>query len=680
MSSIAIANPLPTGPIPIPTPRPYDGIVTQAAPSPGVSRETTASIVRTANPASVTPISGSLKSGLDALSDNKILRARGIRDGMRAGTLDRQVLTWAIARSGAKDVPSADIAAAARELQGWPGLSSLRYNSEKALHREDPPAREVVAAFGNTAPETAEGTIVLCRALVATGDRERARQLISALWRKHKLDADEEKEILATLSGLLSKADHKHRMEMLLYRDRAKQAARFAELSGAQSLYRARAAVIRKSSDAKRRLNGVHRMWHNDPSFLYAKVHYLRDNNRDKEAAQLLAKIPRDKAKLINPDAWWIEQRVVSRALYEAGDARGAYRIASQHVATGNSAYAEAEFHAGWYALRGMRDGKTAIGHFNNMLKVAKRPITKARAYYWMGRASQAGGGGNAKDYYAAAAKHPTTFYGQLAASRIGQKSLNVRYPSPSQAERDRFAARSVVKAIKRLEQANHGWRADILYRALAYELTSPGELAILSSMAERRGAHQVSLQIGKIAYGRGLDVAALAYPLGVIPKSANISGSGKALAYAIARQESAFNKAAVSPANAMGLLQLLPGTAKGVAKRHGLSYSKSKLTRDAGYNATLGAHFLGEQISEFGGSYILTFIAYNAGPRRVPQWIERFGDPRGRKIDDVVDWIEQIPFTETRHYVQRVMENYQVYKTRLGQRADVVRDLTRGR
>jgi len=171
-----------------------------------------------------------------------------------------------------------------------------------------------------------------------------------------------------------------------------------------------------------------------------------------------------------------------------------------------------------------------------------------------------------------------------------------------------------------------------------------------------------------------------LAYPLGAVPANANITGAGKALAYSIARQESAFNTSAVSPANARGLLQILPGTARGVAARHGLPYSQDRLTTDAGYNATLGAHFLGEQISGFGGSYILTFIAYNAGPRRVSQWIDRFGDPRGRPLDEVIDWIEMIPFTETRHYVQRVMENYQVYKARLGQAASIEDDLRFGR
>lgn len=361
------------------------------------------------------------------------------------------------------------------------------------------------------------------------------------------------------------------------------------------------------------------------------------------------------------------------------GDFRGAYRVAANHKATEATDIVDAEFHAGWFALRGMEDPAAASQHFRRILDVSNRPLSASRAWYWLGRSAEAGGPGNAKDYFANAARFPGTFYGQLAA-RLGHKALNVTYPAPSAEDRARFENREAVRAIARLEAAGHGWRADSIYRALAEELTSPGELAILSARAEKTRNHQLSLQIGKTAFGRGIDVAALAFPVGVIPSTANIDGSGKALAYAIARQESAFNPAAVSTANARGLLQLLPGTAKGVASRYGLAYSKERLTSDAGYNATLGAHYLGEQINSFGGSYILTFIAYNAGPRRVPDWLSRYGDPRGKPIDEVVDWIERIPFQETRNYVQRVMENYQVYKVRLGQGADIVADLRMGR
>jgi soluble lytic murein transglycosylase len=197
--------------------------------------------------------------------------------------------------------------------------------------------------------------------------------------------------------------------------------------------------------------------------------------------------------------------------------------------------------------------------------------------------------------------------------------------------------------------------------------------------MAEER-SHFLSLRVGKWAAARGLEVGALAHPVGAIPSSANISMAGKALAYAIARQESEFNVSARSGAGALGILQLLPGTARDMARKVGVSFNQGRLTTDAGYNAQLGAAYLGEQLERFGGSYVLTFAAYNAGPTRARQWSERFGDPRGQSIEEVVDWIERIPFTETRGYVQRVMENYQVYRMRLSGSMNILDDLTRGR
>ena len=189
-----------------------------------------------------------------------------------------------------------------------------------------------------------------------------------------------------------------------------------------------------------------------------------------------------------------------------------------------------------------------------------------------------------------------------------------------------------------------------------------------------------LALAIGKTALRQGHDPGLAAFPLGAIPDTADVSGAGKALAYAIARQESAFNPQAVSPANARGLLQLLPSTARRVAKRYQMAYADEKLTEDPAFNATLGSHYLGEQIDKFDGSLIMTFAAYNAGPGRVTQWIRRYGDPRGKDIDAAVDWVESIPFTETRDYVQRVMENYQVYKLLLDEKPDIAADMTAGK
>ena len=660
-------------PLPLPYVKPNAPSV---APFPLATPEVTGSIPRPNAPLDVSD----LKSGLDALSRRDALRAISIRDALPATNIDRHILTWAIAVSGQKDVSSSEIAKAQTELSGWPGTATFRANAERAMLRENPPSTEIISYFGVSAPETPEGSLALARALNATGNSTRAKQLIQSLWVSEGMDTTLEDRIIAEFPTFLSAAEHKARMDYLMYRSRVSQAKRFGDLGKAQDLYTAWAAVLQRGKNATTALNAIKGTARNDPAFLFARIENLRHQQKYEDAAKLLAQAPKDPAKLVNPGEWWNERRIVARGLADLGQFAQAYDIVSHHAATSPVDIADAEFHAGWYALRALQDPTSAAKHFTALLDTSNRPLSASRAYYWLGRAAEAGGRGNASEYFSKSAAFPGTFYGQLAAARIGATTINVTYPSPTDADRQHFAAREAVRAIERLEAAGYSWRADSLYRALAEQVDSPGELAILATRAEKNNNHQVSLQIGKTAFGRGIDAAALAYPLGVIPGTANISGSGMALAYAIARQESAFNPAAVSPANARGLLQLLPGTAQGVASRHGMDFTQAKLTTDAGYNATLGAHYLGEQIDSFGGSYILTFIAYNAGPKRVPEWINRYGDPRGKPIDDVVDWIERIPFPETRNYVQRVMENYQVYKTRLGQKADIVTDLRNGR
>lgn len=620
-----------------------------------------------------------LKTGLDALSSGDIDRARAVRDALPATALDRHILMWAIALNGGDKVPSADIAAAAQALPGWPGLATLRRNSERAMARENPGPRIVVQAFAGSEPQTIEGAILLARAQMEVGDAKAARATLSPYWRNEKLEPQQEAAVIKEFGTLISQADHRFRMEKMFYADRVNSALRVADLAGAKALAEAWAAVIKGDKKAAALLEAVpanQRL----AGYFFAQSRNMRKNEKFADAAAFMLKAPRDKAALVDPDAWWAERRVLSRELVDKGDVKTAYRIVAAHSAESPTNAADAEFHAGWYALRGLNDAKTAAPHFARIAEVAGGPISLSRAYYWLGRAAEAGGPGDAKDYYARAATYGTTFYGQLAAERIGRKALNVVYPTPSAADRQAFSQREAVSAISRLEGAGYARYAEMLYRDLSNQLTSPGELALLAVMAEKQDNHYLALRVGKIAAQRGIDVGALSHPVGVIPSSANISGSGKALAYAIARQESEFNVAAVSNAGARGLLQLMPGTAKDVAKKAGLAYSADKLTSDAGYNATLGAAFLGEQLGRFNGSYVLTFAGYNAGPRRADQWIARYGDPRGKDLDTVIDWIERIPFSETRSYVQRVMENYQVYKMRLTGGYDIAGDLVNGR
>ena len=666
---------------PLPFERPYGGASASAAAidatisTGAVAGQAAARAVQLAAGGSVTQ----LKNGLDALSSGNIARARVVRDNLPTNSLDRAILMWAIATSGADGVASGEIAEAAYALSGWPGLSRLRAGSERAMFRENPGPRTVLSAFGNSRPETMEGAILLARAQLSTGDTAQARATLARFWRTEKLDAKEEQAVIREFGNVIPAADHRFRMERMLYADRIASAERVAALAGGRELVRAFAAVTRNEKNAKSLIDAVPKAQRN-AAWIFAESRRLRRADKHREAAAVMLKAPKDAASLVDPDAWWVERRVLSRELLDLGDARTAYQLAAAHAAESPSMAVDAEFHAGWYAFRGLNDARTGARHFARIAEIADGPISLSRAHYWLGRAAEAGGAGNARQHYERAAQYGTAFYGQLAAAKLGRSTISATYPSPTDADRRNFENRQAVRAIRRLDQAGHGRRAEALYRGLAQELTSVGELALLAVSAERQGNHFLALRVGKWAAARGLPVGALSHPTGAIPANASISGPGKALAYAIARQESEFNTVARSSAGALGLLQLMPGTAKEMARKAGLSYSQGRLTSDPGYNATLGARYLDEQLARFSGSYILTFAGYNAGPRRAQQWVERYGDPRGKPVDQVVDWIERIPFTETRGYVQRVMENYQVYKMRLSGRMDIAADLVNGR
>ncbi len=667
--------------VPVPTPRPssVSQVVQVSVTSSVASTASIASIpVSSGKITKVTAQSGSLKSGLDALSNKDTVTALSIRAGMTPNSLDHKILSWAIALSSQEGIYSGDITSVARALPDWPGQTAMRRNAEEALSREGLSSNAIINAFNGRKPESVTGAILLARAYLETGNSRKANAAIAPIWRTETLDQNDEKRILSQVGRALSKADHRFRMHWMFYRERTKAANRISKYAEQASLAKARTAVAKKAKNAGKLLAAVAPSSKRDAGYTFARIQHARRSDDYHKAAQLMLKAPRDRTVLVHPDEWWVERRIISRHLLDLGDAKTAYKIAAGHSAESPAKIAEAEFHAGWYALRYLKDSNAAKRHFSNILLVSNKPISQARGHYWLGRASS---GTKATNHFQQAAQHTGTFYGQLAAAKLGKRRLGIVNPKPSTLERGQFAKRELVRAIKKLEAADHAWRTNIIYRHLAKTLSSPGELAMLSARAEKNGNASLALQIGKIAYARGISVDTLSWPIGAIPKSAKIGNTGRALAYAIARQESAFNPKAVSPANARGLLQLLPGTAKLVAKKQGLKYSYKRLTSDPAYNATLGAAYLSDQLDTFDNSYILTFAGYNAGPSRAKEWLERYGDPRGKGIEHVVDWIERIPFTETRNYVQRVMENYQIYKARLqGGRFDIASDLIHGR
>ncbi len=601
------------------------------------------------------------------------LAAYALPDAVSADLID-----WLVATSGDKSVPSFRILEVMAKLKAWPGQSLMQLRLEQALFREKAEPATYVEALGERSPELHETALRLAAGLQQAGRRDDARALIRDLWRTETPEKDIEARVIEDFGSLLTTADHKARMDRLLYDDRAEAALRTAKLLDAtqQKLAAAVAATIRRQSKAAGLLRDLPSAAASDPLALYSRAQVARRADRMGDAAELLAQAPREHARLVDPDAWWVERRIVSRALAEDGENVRAYEIAANHRAESSGRRAEAEFHAGWYALEFLDDPVTAERHFAKILEIASRPLSVSRGEYWLGRAAKARGDTSAADgHFRRAARYATAYHGQLALAELGAGTLPLSTsPRPSPADRARFDDRRYVQAIRHLLAANHRDRTGTFFRALARALDDPAEIRLLSDLAESADLHQFALQVGIIAASRGLPVDDLAFRTEAIPSDARIGAVDKALVYAIARQESRFNQEAVSRAGARGLLQLMPATARETARTLGLRYSRAKLTADPAFNATLGASYLAQMMERFGGSYIMTFAAYNAGGSRVDDWIERFGDPRDPKVD-VVNWIESIPFTETRNYVQRVMENLQVYRARFGDAALSITD-----
>ncbi|BCP53138.1 lytic transglycosylase [Kaistia sp. 32K] len=623
-----------------------------------------------------------LDAALKLIDSGQIGKAQALGRMMPDKT-NQDIIAWLVAQSGSPDVPVSQITQVAQELSDWPGQALLRRRAEQALTRMNADPATVIGAFGGTQPGSDEGTLLLLRAYVGAGRTKDAAALLRPKWRKDSFSQSTEATILKEFGGLLTTADHKTRMDKFFYDNDAAEGLAMAKLLGGdiQQLAAARAAVIRKDKNAGALLEKVPARLRKDPGYIYSKVQHLRRGENYREAAALMLTAPRDGAALVDPDAWWIERRVLSRELLDLGNAKLAYKLVSEHAAESSSNQADAEFHAGWYALRFLNSPAVARRHFQAIQQVSSMPLSQSRAEYWLGRTAEAlGEKAEATAQYRLAAAYPTTFYGQLAASKLGVKQLKLSSPpTADSALQKRFNSRPMVQAAQRFAAAGYNDRSRAFYVRLSETLTNPAEMALLAQMAEKRGDHQLALQVGKKAYTRGLPVETLAFPTAAIPRSVKTTSIEKSIVYAIARQESAFNPGAVSHAGARGLLQLMPGTAKVVAKAAGLPYSLDRLTSDAGYNATIGAAHLAELVNGFNGSYIMSFAAYNAGRSRVTKWVQQYGDPRDPNID-AVDWIERIPFSETRNYVMRCMENLQVYRARLGEPALVInRDLNRG-
>jgi len=326
---------------------------------------------------------------------------------------------------------------------------------------------------------------------------------------------------------------------------------------------------------------------------------------------------------------------------------------------------------AGWIALRFLGDPGAARPHFARIQEVSRHPTSLARSHYWLGRTAEASHRANeARAEYEAAARSSAAYYGQLARARLGVAALSLAAPpAPPQKEAERERV-ELVRAAEILYALHEESLVIPLMADIGDKLDDVGVLSALGELAQQHQDARGMLHLGKAALARGLPLDYYAFPTVSVPRYSPIGPRiDRALVFAIIRQESAFNPADFSAAHAMGLMQVTPEAGRDTCKRFGCKYDVKRLKNDMPYNLQLGAAELGGVIEEYRGSYILAFAAYNAGRGRVQDWIARFGDPRNPKVDPV-DWVERIPFMETRNYVQRVMENMQVYRTRFGTNA----------
>jgi soluble lytic murein transglycosylase len=573
----------------------------------------------------------------------------------------------------------------------WPSANKIQSHVEKRM-TSTLPASEVLDFFDTRDPVTGEGKLQLARAQFAKGETDAAIIHIKDAWRKNTFTLAEEQRLIANYGGRLNQDDHFARVDRLLFAREAGTAKRsITYLTGAE---RRRANVradlllgAAKAGDAYSALSQEDRA---DAGVMLAAIRYFRRRQEEPRAIALARSAPTDPAVLRNPARWWEEQQLLMRWALKNRLYADAYAMASHHgLEPGSGEFAEAEFNAGWIALRFLKDPARAEQHFGALAGNVAAPISISRGWYWLGRAAEAKGEeAIARERFAKASKHIYTFYGQLAAEKIGGDVLNIAFDPGAPAtpeDKARFGSRPAVAALRMLTDLKDDRGFLIFAYHLDDKLQSPGEFRELADLAMKIGAPHVAVRAGKVATRAGAFVGDVAYPEIAVPKQAARYVPAEVI-LGLSRQESEFNPRAFSRAGARGLMQLIPSTAQITAKKEGLPYRRDALLTDPSYNMTLGSAHLSHLISKYQGSWIMTFAAYNAGPNRVDQWVEAYGDPRGAGVDPL-DWMEQIPFEETRNYVQRVLENSQIYRSRLAKAPiagalalDIERGAARGR
>ncbi|MGR3371921.1 MAG: lytic transglycosylase domain-containing protein [Pseudooceanicola nanhaiensis] len=602
-----------------------------------------------------------LASAFDAMASGNWDRALGL--GARDGAVARDIVEWHRLRSGRGTLE--DIESFLERRGHWPGLEYLHKRGEHALAgKSDAEIRDYFAA---APPQTGRGVLMHARALKAAGQTGEAEAAIVLAWRSMELGLSEHADFLSAWGELL-KPHHAARLDMTLWLRLRDDTDRMRPLVSAADwkLAQTRIALQRGERGVDERLEALTDAQVDTPGVAFDRFTWRVKNGQHDGARDMMLERSAIPGGLGYAEEWSNRRRSYARADMRQGKADRAYRLASMHQLREGSDFADLEWLSGYIALRKLEDPARAVTHFEAFLSAVETPISLGRGYYWLGRAhASAGNAEAAADAYAEGAKYQTSFYGLLAAEAAGLPFDASLGGSESFGDwRDSPLADSDLReAGVLLLAADRPMLAERFLVHLAGQLDRTG-LGHLGAMLEERGLTHLEVMLGKKAARRAIVLPRHYYALH--PMTDMSLPVPMELALAIARRESEFDPHVTSHVGAGGLMQLMPGTARDVARELGLDHEASAVWADWTYNAKLGSAYLAGLAAEFEGNALLVSIGYNAGPGRARRWSKIFGDPRSRVVD-AVDWIEHIPFRETRNYVMRVAESLPIYRARLG-------------
>ncbi|MDA7454116.1 lytic transglycosylase domain-containing protein [Candidatus Pelagibacter ubique] len=550
----------------------------------------------------------------------------------------------------------------------YPRISRIKYLAEQKLSTDKISPKKIINWFGVDEPLSGYGMLVLGESFIQTGDSEKGIALIKRGWITAELSRASMKSLSKKYRKYLNSKDYINRADYLAWENKYWDLKRMLPYlpKDYQLLYTARQILMSKSYGVDQAIKNVPQKFKNDAGLNHDRLKWRRKRGRIDSSLEILSSIKNNKDYLVRPDKWWVERAIMSRALIYKNKYETAYKVASQHSLDKGSEFAEAEWLSGWIALSFLNDPILAVDHFNNFYQNVSYPISLARGAYWLGRSyEKIGDKRQSEDWYREATKYLTTYYGQLAFLKINP-SQNFELEEQADVKDDYrkyFYNKELVKITHLLNELNKDKYTKNILRHLANDNIASGSEILAAELATNISRYDFAIQVSKLASYEKRFHNTFNYPIISVPQYVNSRKIPEtAFILSLIRQESEFDMRANSHVGAQGLMQIMPYTAKLVAKQAKLPYSKSRLTSDPEYNINLGSHYIAGLILQYDGAYPFATAAYNAGPKRVKHWKKINKDPQKKQID-FVDWVELIPFKETRNYVQRVMENYNVYR-----------------